>query len=55
MAEMTCMVCGKSWDPKATGLEFRWNQDGTWYTFNDGGCRNKFIGNPKKYLAQASA
>lgn len=52
MAETTCMVCGKAFDGDQ-GL--KWNHDGKWYVFNDMGCRNRFIGNPAKYLEQAAA
>ena len=54
MPETTCLVCGTVFDP-ATDPKggFKWMQDGTWYTFNDISCRNKFIGNPKKYLEPA--
>lgn len=47
MAEQQCMVCGKDFDADK-GL--KWNHNGKWYVFNDMGCRNRFIGNPDKYL-----
>ena len=50
MAEATCMVCGKAFDPEK-GM--KWNHEGKWLYFNDMGCRNRFIGNPKKYLEPA--
>ena len=57
MADVTCMVCGTVFDP-ATDPKggFKWmHSDNNWYTFNDIACRNKFIGNPKKYLETAPA
>ncbi len=51
MAEKTCIVCGKSFDEEK-GL--RWMQDGSWYLFDDLGCRASFIGAPAKYLEQKS-
>ena len=34
-----------------TSSNYRWHHtDGKWYRFDDIGCRNKFIGNPDKYL-----
>ncbi len=55
MPETTCLVCGTVFDP-ATDPKggFKWMHDGSWYTFNDISCRNKFIGNPKKYLEPAT-
>lgn len=47
MADQTCMVCSK---PIEAGKEMKWNFNGTWYVFNDMGCRNRFIGNPTKYI-----
>ena len=50
-----CMVCG---DPVSDddASNFRWyHTDGKWYRFNDIGCRNKFIGNPEKYLNPEAA
>ncbi len=52
MAEHTCMVCGKSFDYEDS---MRWNHDGAWYRFDDLRCRNKFIGNPQKYLQREQA
>lgn len=52
MAEQTCMVCEKSFDADK-GL--KWSHDGKWYMFNDMGCRNRFIGNPEKYLKAPAA
>lgn len=53
MAE--CIVCGKSFDsndPQA----YRWNHtDGKWYRFDDIGCRNRFIGNPERFLSPQTA
>ncbi len=56
MAEQTCLVCGTNFDPD-TDVKggFKWMHDGGWYTFDDIGCRNKFIGTPKKYLEGAPA
>ena len=56
MAEQTCLVCGTSFDPD-TDVKggFKWMHEGGWYTFDDIGCRNKFIGTPKKYLEEAPA
>ena len=49
MAEQTCLVCGKTFgDDKA----MKWNHAGQWLVFDDMGCRNRFIGNPSKYLEQ---
>lgn len=51
MADQVCLVCGKSFgDDKA----MKWNHEGKWLAFDDLGCRNKFIGNPKKYLEAAA-
>jgi hypothetical protein len=51
MPETTCLVCGKNFDPDTDSKGgFKWMQDGSWYTFDDIACRNKFIGTPKKYL-----
>lgn len=52
MAEQTCMVCGKAFD-SANGM--KWMHNGAWYVFNDLGCRNRFIGNPAKYLEAQAA
>ena len=50
MADQVCLVCGKSFgDDRA----MKWNHEGKWLVFDDMGCRNKFIGNPKKYLEEA--
>ncbi len=51
MAEQTCIVCGKTFDDE-NGM--RWMHDGSWLVFDDMGCRNRFIGNPEKYLSEAS-
>ena len=50
--EFTCLVCGKSFDEEKA---LKWNHEGGWLKFDDMGCRNKFIGNPKKYLEAAEA
>ena len=47
MADKTCLVCTKV---IADGKEMKWNHEGKWLVFDDMGCRNRFIGNPKKYL-----
>ena len=52
MAQRTCMVCGKTFDEEK-GM--KWNHEGTWYMLDDMGCRNRFIGNPKKYLEAPAA
>ncbi len=50
MAATTCAVCGKSFDPDTDPKGgFRWFYETSWQVFDDIGCRNKFIGNPKKY------
>jgi hypothetical protein len=56
MPETTCLVCGKNFDP-ATDPKggFKWMHDGSWFTFDDIACRNKFIGTPKKYLEPQNA
>ncbi len=51
MAEQACMVCGKDF---VTETGMKWHHAGTWYVFHDLGCRNRFIGNPEKYLEPAS-
>ena len=49
MAE--CIVCGNAVDESDDTKNFRWHHtDSQWYRFDDIGCRNKFIGNPEKYL-----
>lgn len=53
MADNTCLVCGKSFDDEKGG--YRWMHDGSWYTLDDIGCRNRFIGNPAKYLEPATS
>jgi len=52
MADQTCMVCGKAFDAEQ-GM--KWNHAGTWYVFNDLGCRNRFIGNPDKFIQAAAS
>lgn len=45
-----CIVCGVEVTDDDTN-NFRWfHSDGKWYRFEDIGCRNRFIGNPEKYL-----
>ena len=45
----TCIVCNKEFETGEN--DFRWNHtDGKWYTFDDIGCRNRFIGDPKRFL-----
>jgi len=48
-AMATCIVCNKEFE---TGQnDFRWHHtDGKWYSFDDIGCRNRFIGDPKRFL-----
>ena len=56
MAEQTCLVCGTNFDPDTDSKGgFKWMHEGGWYTFDDIGCRAKFIGTPKKYLEEAAA
>ncbi len=52
MADKVCMVCNKV---IAEGKDMKWNHEGKWLVFDDMGCRNRFIGNPKKYLDAAAA
>lgn len=52
MADKVCLVCNKA---IAEGKDMKWNHEGKWLVFDDMGCRNRFIGNPKKYLDAASA
>jgi hypothetical protein len=50
-----CLVCDKPVN-EDDSKNFRWHHtDGKWYRFNDIGCRNKFIGNPEKYLQAQTA
>ena len=45
-----CIVCGETVS-EDDGSNYRWHHtDGKWYRFNDIGCRNKFIGDPERYL-----
>ncbi len=45
-----CIVCGTEVTDDDSS-NFRWfHSDGKWYRFNDIGCRNRFIGNPERYL-----
>jgi len=30
--------------------DFRQNFGGKWYRFDDMGCRNRFLGNPEKFV-----
>jgi Cu+-exporting ATPase len=53
MADATCIVCGKSFD--AEKVDYKIQHGGNWYHFNDLGCRNRFLGNPKKYLEPAES
>ena len=53
MAMRTCIVTGETFDDEKTG--YKWNHDGTWYYFTDIGARNKFIGNPQKFIDEAAA
>lgn len=47
---MDCLVCGAAVSDDDQ-QNYRWfHSDGNWYRFEDIGCRNKFIGNPDKYL-----
>jgi YHS domain-containing protein len=52
MADQTCMVCGKEFGAEQA---MKWMHDGKWYAFDDLGCRNRFIGNPDKFLQAASS
>lgn len=52
MADKVCMVCNKV---VGDGKEMKWNHEGKWLVFDDMGCRNRFIGNPKKFLDAAAA
>ena len=48
MAE--CIVCGAEVTDDDSS-NFRWfHSDGNWYRFDDIGCRNRFIGDPERYL-----
>lgn len=49
MAALTCIVCGKSFE-QDDAKDFRQNFDGKWYRFDDMGCRNRFLGNPQKFV-----
>lgn len=49
MAALTCIVCGKSFE-QDDARDFRQNFDGKWYRFDDMGCRNRFLGNPQKFV-----
>lgn len=50
-----CPVCGVVVTDDDSS-NFRWfHSDGKWYRFEDIGCRNKFIGNPEKYLDPEAA
>jgi len=50
-----CIVCNKDFDETAEDAGFKFNWDGKWYNFDDIGCRNRFIGDPAKYLNPESA
>ena len=52
MADRVCMICGK---PINDYNEMKWFHENEWLAFDDMGCRNKFIGNPKKYLEAEKA
>ena len=49
-----CIVCGKEFDESGPEA-FRQSHEGKWYRFNDIGCRNRFLGNPEKYLNPQAA
>jgi YHS domain-containing protein len=51
MAMRTDIVSGKTFDDEKSGFKFM--HEGTWYYFADISNRNRFIGNPQKYLAPA--
>ncbi len=51
MATRTDVVSGKTFDDEKGG--FKIMHEGTWYYFTDIGNRNRFIGNPAKYLSPA--
>ena len=51
MAQQTCLVTGKTFDDEKSG--YKWQHNGQWYYFADIAARNKFIGNPDKYIAEA--
>jgi hypothetical protein len=52
MADRVCMICGKAINDDN---EMKWFHENEWLAFDDMGCRNKFIGNPKKYLEAEKA
>lgn len=56
MAETTCLVCGKRFDPETDAKGgFKIFHETGWKVFDDIGCRNSFIGSPEKYLEPKSA
>lgn len=50
-----CIVCDTEFDDQAEETSFKFNHNGKWYKFNDIGCRNRFIGDPSKFLNPETA
>ncbi len=53
MVERVCFISGRTFDDEKEGYKF--NFEGTWYYFRDISDRNRFLGNPKKYIEEKAA